>query len=349
MSDKAEGTAFYIGANTSHGFVNDTSELMAGLKKLYIIKGGPGTGKSTLMRRFAEAAKRNGYEADMYYCSSDSSSLDGVRVSGIGVGIIDGTSPHSADPKYPGAYDEIIDLGACWDTEKLSLEYPQIKEHVSRKSVMYGSVYKYLSAVSALRGERSAILKECCDIEKSDSAAHRIIQKIGRGDGFEMKSRRISAIGMNGRTYLDTFEKMSDMTVSISDCRGVSDIFMEQILDHAKENMLKVWVSRNYTDRIDALHFPEKKCAVISGEYVSEPDKTVNTERFVIKDRIAKQRMRLRFISKTEAELMSRIEDIFGMISKEHFALERIYRDAMDFAGVEKITNELIEQYFPAR
>ena len=65
---------FFIGANTARGFVNDADDIFSGLKKLYILKGGPGTGKSTWMKRAAEKAEKAGYPVERYFCSSDSSS-----------------------------------------------------------------------------------------------------------------------------------------------------------------------------------------------------------------------------------------------------------------------------------
>ena len=48
--------SYYIGANTSLGFVNCADERLRGLSKLYVIKGGPGTGKSTFMKEIASRA-----------------------------------------------------------------------------------------------------------------------------------------------------------------------------------------------------------------------------------------------------------------------------------------------------
>lgn len=84
---------YFIGANTSAGFVNYTDEILCGLDRVYIIKGGPGTGKSTLMKRFAAYAEEWGHTVERYFCSSDSDSLDGVVLRDAGTGIIDGTAP----------------------------------------------------------------------------------------------------------------------------------------------------------------------------------------------------------------------------------------------------------------
>ena len=108
---EAQGTLnFFIGANTAGGFVNYADEIFSPLRKVHIIKGGPGTGKSTLLKRAAAAAESKGYEVERYYCSSDSHSLDGIVIPELNLGLTDGTPPHAMEAKYPGAREALFDL-----------------------------------------------------------------------------------------------------------------------------------------------------------------------------------------------------------------------------------------------
>ena len=81
------------------------------LEKVYIIKGGPGTGKSHLIKSLAAAAKEKNYDIEYFHCSADVNSLDGIIINDIKTAIIDGTAPHVTDPKYPGAVDIIVNVG----------------------------------------------------------------------------------------------------------------------------------------------------------------------------------------------------------------------------------------------
>ena len=96
---------YFAGANSGVGFVNLFGDFYeeSSLDRLYIIKGGPGTGKSTFMRILAERAADAGAGAEYFLCGSDPSSLDAVVLSGGGkrIAVIDGTSPHAYDAKYP--------------------------------------------------------------------------------------------------------------------------------------------------------------------------------------------------------------------------------------------------------
>ena len=112
--------------------------------RLFILKGGPGTGKSTLMKGIAEEFKSISDRTELVYCSSDKSSLDGVIIykNGLSVALLDGTAPHEEDAKIPGAVDEIINLGGFWNTDILRNSVDDIKLLDNKKKSNYKkSVY----------------------------------------------------------------------------------------------------------------------------------------------------------------------------------------------------------------
>ena len=105
----------FPGAMGPEGFISCFDHLMddALLRRKLILKGGPGVGKSTFMRRVHAALCANGEPSTLYFCSGDPDSLDGVAVPHAGLLILDGTAPHIVDPEIPGARDSIINLGEC--------------------------------------------------------------------------------------------------------------------------------------------------------------------------------------------------------------------------------------------
>lgn len=99
---------FYLGANTPVGFVGYLDDLYdAGDGwQAYIIKSGPGTGKSSLMRTVMNTMSELGQEPEAIYCSSDPRSLDGVLFPKLKICILDGhRSPRHRAPL----------LGARWN------------------------------------------------------------------------------------------------------------------------------------------------------------------------------------------------------------------------------------------
>ncbi|MCL2512653.1 MAG: hypothetical protein FWF08_02025 [Oscillospiraceae bacterium] len=76
---------FFAGANSPEGFYSLFSDIYDPLDgwELYIIKGGPGTGKSSSMGRMAEKIEKEGYSCERILCSMDSGSLDAVIFPGL--------------------------------------------------------------------------------------------------------------------------------------------------------------------------------------------------------------------------------------------------------------------------
>jgi len=115
LSGFAPGLSYFGAANSYNGFTSNFPILFNPklFDHIYIIKGGPGTGKSSLIRAVGAYFGRQSIRTEAIYCSSDPTSLDGIIIefSGKRVAILDGTAPHTTDPRYPIAMEEIINLG----------------------------------------------------------------------------------------------------------------------------------------------------------------------------------------------------------------------------------------------
>lgn len=87
---------YFLGANAPTGFYSLYDHLLSPeeARAIYILKGGPGCGKSTLMRKIGAWAEESGLETEYVLCSGDPDSLDAVLLPQSGVAIVDGTAPH---------------------------------------------------------------------------------------------------------------------------------------------------------------------------------------------------------------------------------------------------------------
>ncbi len=88
---------FFLGCNTPQGFVGRLEQLTSPSKldMLYLLKGGAGSGKSTIMKKIAQKAVELGEDIELIRCSSDFNSLDGVILPKRKTAVFDGTLPHA--------------------------------------------------------------------------------------------------------------------------------------------------------------------------------------------------------------------------------------------------------------
>ena len=112
----------FLGANSAAGFCSffaDSYSADLGYRA-YIIKGGPGTGKSSMMKALAAHFAEKGERVELCPCSSDPDSLDAVIFHDKKVVIMDGTAPHVVEPKYPAVCERVINLLDCLDNDALT-------------------------------------------------------------------------------------------------------------------------------------------------------------------------------------------------------------------------------------
>ena len=143
---------YFPGNNTPQGFFSYYGNILGQreARRIYCIKGGPGTGKSTLIRKIGETFAAMGEDVDFLHCSADENSLDGIVLHGKKVAVIDGTSPHMTDPKCPGAVDKIINLGEFWSEEGIAANKAEILDFNEETSKWYRICYNYLNAARSV-------------------------------------------------------------------------------------------------------------------------------------------------------------------------------------------------------
>ncbi|MBR5236283.1 MAG: hypothetical protein IKW06_02780 [Clostridia bacterium] len=100
----------FFGSATINGSVDFINLLSSGTKR-YFIKGRPGTGKSTFLKKVTAAACDKGFHVECYHCSFDPNSLDMVVIRELNLCLFDATAPHEYDPSLPS--DEVLDVYAA--------------------------------------------------------------------------------------------------------------------------------------------------------------------------------------------------------------------------------------------
>ncbi len=331
---------YFAAANSGEGFVSYFGEVFRpeDFEHLYIVKGGPGTGKSYFMRRVAEEAERQGEHVVYWYCSSDPDSLDGITV-GHRFAMLDGTAPHDTGCSTPGAVENLIDLGVFWSVPSLSQMRERIEALNREKSGAYRRSYRFLSAYSQLSDAIDDIASPAVDTEKLSKAAAQLLSALPDGEGYSISTALCDSVGMRGRVRFDTYEKFSSENIGIKDHFETAHMLLAAVACEARRRNMKIKVSYNpiQPKRMDALSVEDALAFCISDEGDIKMSDFMSAS-FDERREDAERIMSLRSVILSEA-----ISDL-GRVREIHFEIEKIYQSAMDFEEKEKFTEKFIRQ-----
>lgn len=343
---------YFAASNSSEGFKSYYGEIFERADRLYVIKGGPGTGKSSLMQRLANTASRKGYEIEYYYCSSDPSSLDGVFIRGKenSVGVIDGTFPHVWEPTHAGAVEEIINLGQFWDSRSLREQKNEIFSLTNKKSAAFKRAYAYLRSCGNLRAVTDSLMRKATDFEKLQAAAKRLAAslELSSGNMSEIPSV-ITAVSMNGKVRFDTIERNSDKIWTIGDFYGVGQWFLDAFIGCLHNFDVRARVAHDCIEPrySEGVLLESHRLGFVIGRE-EDGDKFINPKRFVRTEKIREIRGELRYASRLYSECLDGALHALDEAKLYHFLLEDIYKHTMDFKALNEFSKELAVSIFEA-
>ena len=324
--------------------------------RIFVIKGGPGVGKSTFMKKIAERMLELGYDAEFMHCSSDNNSLDGVVIPAVRVALIDGTAPHIVDPKNPGAVDEIIHLGDYWDEEGMRRHRDEILKTNKQVGRLFTRAYKYIKAAAFIQEDMAEIYGRAVNKAAVNRAAAELIKNLF-GDipiaSEEGRQRHLfaSAISPKGLVnYLDSLLTTDRVYVVQGQLGTGTERLLEKVREAAVERGFKVesYYCALFPTKLEHLVIPgistslttfnRYHSADILGYEVIDLDEFVD-QRVMAGDAgvIAYNRMRF-------DELLEEAVSTIAKAKSLHDHLETYYIPNMDFGAVKSRWEEVTER-----
>lgn len=340
--------AYFAAANTADGFVSFYRDCFGGedISRMYMIKGGPGTGKSRFLGDVASAAVRRGWQAEYYYCSSDPTSLDGVILSHPEKGRIalaDSTQPHVLEPTLPGVRDVIVNLGDFWDCESLARRAGLIRTLNGYRQKSFDRAYGYLHTAGTLHRIRDGLVAPCLSLDRVSRTAEKLARAFPRGKGYCERLGLCDSIGLKGRVHLDTYERMADRILVLQPFYGIEYVVMQQLLAQAKQK--GSFVHRApcvlQPDKTAVLYFPESRLCLTTHlpEHIEGCSvQHVDLRRLCDADALRGVRGQARLAQKMADSALDAACECFARAGEYHFELESIYTGAMDFGAKERFT-----------
>ncbi len=346
---------YFLAANSCEGFVSEFGRCYnpSDNWRAYIIKGGPGTGKSSFMRYIALKAEENNLNCIYCPCSSDPDSLDAVILSDKKTVILDGTAPHTLDPKYPAVCEEILNFGEFWDSEKLQGK-TEIIEITNQNKALHATASRYLQAVGQLMLDNYKTALACTQKSKTQSFAENLCKRYipkTNGKSYEWV-RFIGGIGPKGLiSYPETVENTCKELVIIKDSYGAaSSIIMEEVRKTALEGGYEIITLKNpflpslITDHII---IPQLSIAFVTeNNFISfkSDARRIHARRFTKTKLLRQSKERLKFNKKAINYLLGCASSTLAEAKTVHDKLESYYIKAMDFEKLNKFAEKFCKK-----
>lgn len=318
--------ARYFGsANSYNGFYSLFGEIFSRKKfeRTFILKGGPGTGKSTFMKKLAKMADDRGAAVEYYYCSSDINSLDGVimELQGKKFAIIDGTAPHENDAVYVGAADEIVNLGDGIDYDWIRQYRERIITLSDQKSAAYKNAYSYLKVAGECDKCICKAKMRNFDSKTADKYICNLRDLIDCKEKDKEERKFISSFGKNAYR---SFDLDAEEIIKIGGNRKEAILLISYINENLRCGFKEVFSTPLNIQYADALRF-NKKVAIIYDADEGEQNATIYF------DQSPSATENVRVMLNIYNDSMDEAVRWFGIASDIHFRLEEIYQKCMDF------------------
>lgn len=345
----------FPGGNTSKGFKSFFNyAIPKDANIIFCMKGGPGVGKSSLMKKVAKEMIERGYDVDLYPCSSDPDSLDVIVIKKLGAVMLDATAPHIVDPKNPGAIDEILDLGMFWNREGIEINRDKIVECNKEVSRFFKVGFSYFESAAPIAYEIQSKNVDCMDFGKVNLVTSQLIDDIFKNikpsENYK-EARHLfgSALSPLGHVeFTDTILEDIDKVYYLNGKIGTGKTtLLNKVINKAVENGLEaeVFHAPLLPEKIETIVLKDLNISITTSKlFESDNFEIIDLNQFLDKDMQEKYKNELEFSQNTLDNLVS-----YGLLNirkakEEHDKLEKFYIPNMNFEEVNKLKDLIVDR-----
>ncbi|MBS4022754.1 MAG: PRK06851 family protein [Dethiobacter sp.] len=357
---KGKKRHFFAGGNTAYGFYSLFHYIPGKHREqLFIIKGGPGTGKSSLMKRIGQLMAEEGHDIELFHCSSDQDSLDGMAVPSLGFAMVDGTAPHVIDPTLPGAYDEIINLGSCWDSSLLRQQKKEIALLIQQNSSYFIQAYQYLKEAYTVMEKYRYLMADAMDYRGLTEMTARLLGNLALTlppSDQEPCERHLFAGALTPggliNYYPSIFQDITTLFLLTGDPGSGKSYLLEQVYNTVKRCGQDVEAYHCAFDpqKLDAVVIPSTATAFVKATYphsFSVPPAVKEQHTVSISRYSRAEHLKRTAGERTEChdrfwQLVGKAAEFIRKAKQNHDQLEKYYIQAVDFSRVNQIGEETL-------
>ena len=349
---------YFLAANSCEGFVSTFGDY-CGLKNgwfTYIIKGGPGTGKSSFMKFLAAKAADKNVEFELFPCSSDPDSLDAIIFPRKKIMVLDGTAPHTVDPVFPAISEEILNFGTFWNKEILTENKEKIIKVTEKNKMLHRIASRYLLTAGGLLKDNYNLALNFTDKNAVQKFAKKLCDKcIPKSQGTANEEIRfLCGITPKGVvSFADSVIEKAQNLIIIEDKFGsVSNIIMDTVRNAAILNGYNFITIKNAflpNTIIDHIIIPSLSLAFVREyefQHFADVGRRIHARRFTEMQNLEKSKQRIKFNKKVSKELLLSACETLKEAKSTHDDLEQFYIKAMNFTRLTEFANDFAEKLF---
>lgn len=343
----------FPGANTANGSFNFFDNIITkNINRIFCLKGGPGVGKSSLMKKIANEFLEKGYNIELHYCPSDPSSLDAVLIKELGVVLLDGTAPHIVDPKDPGAIDEIVNLGDYWNLENLEKNKVEIVECGKDISSSFRRAYKYLKSAEPIYYDIEEKYKDCMDFGQVNLLTEHFIYdlfKNASSTGIYQKERHLFGTAITPVGHVDYADSILSGVSKIYHLSGNigtgKTTFLKRVYDKAIKKGMEVEVYHYplIKDKLETIIIKDLDIGITTSK-LFEGRNTIDLDKYLDQYKLAKYEEEINFDKKVFDELINYGISNLKKAKAKHDVIEAHYVPNMRFDEIETLRKEIVNR-----
>jgi GTPase SAR1 family protein len=332
--------------------------------RIFIIKGGPGVGKSTFMNVISRSMVERGYDVEHFHCASDPDSLDGLIIPSLGVALLDGTAPHIFDPRVPGALDDIINLADFWDASKIEPYKIEIMEINQRGSMQFQTAFRLLKQAKLAYDQWKWYVAGSIDQAKYNRISKMLVETVLESAvpnyHTAPQARHMFGSAITPKGVLDYKDTLIEEDMKVYTIEGQPGTGVKQIIERVAKAAEGIGLNTEQyhcpvePDKLDMLIIPALRSAVVhnSRPYHFEPENVEGISAVQKADLnicVQKDLLEEYEEDRLDAELrfhdlLKKAVDHLSKAKAAHGEKERYYVRAMNYDLVEKKRNEILKQ-----
>lgn len=346
----------FPGNNTTEGFYSFYQYILSqkDAKRIFCMKGGPGTGKSSFMKKIGNHFGDLGYTIEFHHCSSDPASLDGVVIKELNVAVLDGTSPHVVDPIHPGAVDEVINLGVAFDTTSLSLHKEEIMSVTKEISGNFSRAYRLFAAARNVHDDWSAINTSALNMDKVYVLIDELKKKLLNSPHTNLGSERhLFSTALTPDGIISYNEELSAEAANLYIIKGGPGLKKSEILKaigheaQRQGQFVEYFHDPLIPDRIENILIPNLSIGLFTTNEISRMNyrnNELDMKELCNADILTKNSQRIVFDKRQFDILINEGLSCITTAHELHDELETYYIGAMDFSKVDEIYEETLSR-----